>query len=60
MPATQQVNEVNMNSHEVSLGGPITFFIQMYRVFHKPVAHWVSVAVSVSELVMWLAFMDNS
>ena len=41
-------------------GGPIIFLIRVYRVFHRPVTHWVSVAVSVSELVMWLAFMDNS
>ena len=64
MLATQRVNEVHMNSREVSPGGPIIFFIRVYRAFHKPVTHWVSVAVSVavsvSELVMWLAFMDNS
>ena len=60
MLATQRVNEVHMNSREVSPGGPIIFFIRLYRVFHKPVTHWVSVAVSVSELVMWLAFMDKS
>ena len=59
MLATQRVNEVYMNSREFYPEGPIIFFIRVYRVFHNRVTHWVSVAVSVSELVMWLASMDN-
>ena len=60
MLATQLVNEVYMDSREFSPGGPIIFFIRVYGVFHKPVTQWLSIAVTVSELVMWLALMDKS